>query len=256
MSEPDVERSTTSEMTDPRTSTFACVRSDDGVEAVTLRLRGRVEGEAADRLREALLTALGDARLVVLDLHELEAIDSSGVHAIVHADRAAEADHRRLVLVRAPPQVDAIFRFEGRDGVLTIIDNAAAAKALIDTAAGEEVLPGAMAVDVRRVAGAWGTAQRIACNGEIDGASVPQLQSAVATLEPGDVVVDLSRATFMDSTGLAVLLASVSHIVSGGWRAAVVCPPGPVYDLIRMTDLVGPLYVVADEPAAWRMLTR
>lgn len=255
MSEPDAERSTAGEIAESRAPTFACVRTDDGVEAVTLRLRGRLEAEAADHLQEALLAALVDARLVVLDLHELEAIDARGVYVIVHANRSAEADRRRLVLVRAPPQVDPAFRLDGHDRALTIIDTYARVEAIGDTATAQ-ILRGALEVDTTQVSGAWGTAQRIACRGEIDLATVPQLQAAVAALGPGDVIVDLTRTTFMDSTGLTVLLATVSHIVAGGRRAAVVCPPGPVYDLIRMTDLVGPLYVVADEPAAQRMLAR
>lgn len=140
----------------------------------------------------------------------------------------AEPDAERSTAVRAPTQVDEAFRLEGRDGALTIIDL--------------EVVPGA-----------WAQPQRLACRGEIHGGTVAQLQAAVATLEPGDVIVDLGPATSMDSIGLSVLLATVNHVVSGGHRIAVVCPPGPVYDLIRMTDLVGSLHVVADEPEAERM---
>jgi anti-anti-sigma factor len=57
----------------------------------------------------------------------------------------------------------------------------------------------------------------ISVAGELDVATAPELSRALATLE-GDVIVDLSRATFADPCGLHVLLAARA----GGCRLRVV----------------------------------
>jgi anti-sigma B factor antagonist len=42
--------------------------------------------------------------------------------------------------------------------------------------------------------------------GEVDLATAPQLREALAAFGPSEVVLDLSELTFMDSSGLGVLL--------------------------------------------------
>ena len=62
------------------------------------------------------------ARLVVLDLRELEFMDSAGAHALAsHAVRARKAG-RRLVLLRGPAIVDSMLALAGCSGDLEIDD--------------------------------------------------------------------------------------------------------------------------------------
>lgn len=90
--------------------------------------RCRVQGELdiasapaleADVLRELCLPA----SVLVIDLQELEFLDSSGLRALLLAQGHAEQAGARLVLVPGPPQVQAIFEvaevaswFEFADG--------------------------------------------------------------------------------------------------------------------------------------------
>jgi anti-anti-sigma factor len=68
--------------------------------------------------------------------------------------------------------------------------------------------------------------QRIAVKGELDLAAAPdllrRLDAAIEADPGGDVVVDLRSATFIDSTGLGVLVACRHRSVTAGGTLTVV----------------------------------
>jgi anti-sigma B factor antagonist len=77
--------------------------------------------------------------------------------------------------------------------------------------------------------------------GELDQATVPELKQA---LEPaidagsGSLLVDLSDCAFIDSSGLAALLATRERITATAGRAfAVCCPDTQVRRLLEITGL-------------------
>ena len=72
--------------------------------------------------------------------------------------------------------------------------------------------------------------------GELDMASAPQLEEALVDFEEGSVAVDLRGATFMDSTGLRVLLGARSRLVESGGSLILVYGDGPVQ---RVLDITG-----------------
>ncbi|MEZ5714640.1 MAG: STAS domain-containing protein [Paracoccaceae bacterium] len=90
----------------------------------------RIDAAAAirfkDRMRE--LTA-GGAPHVVLELSEVEFIDSSGLGAIVAAMKQLGAT-RRLDLAGLTPTVDRVFRLTRMDSVFTIHDSLAEVRAV------------------------------------------------------------------------------------------------------------------------------
>jgi anti-sigma B factor antagonist len=75
--------------------------------------------------------------------------------------------------------------------------------------------------------------------GEVDIATTPQLGAAIdAALASGtrELCVDLTQTTFMDSSGLHVLLEANRRAAEVGCELTIVCPPGPV---ARVLDLSG-----------------
>jgi anti-sigma B factor antagonist len=68
----------------------------------------------------------------------------------------------------------------------------------------------------------------LAVAGELNALSAPKLGRRLMRLTtPGAsrvVVVDLSAATFIDSTGLGVILDALRNLAGGGGRLALVCP--------------------------------
>jgi anti-sigma B factor antagonist len=89
-------------------------------------------------------------------------------------------------------------------------------------------------------------------SGEIDFASVPTLADAIdSALGDGalELWIDLSPTSFMDSSGLRLLLELWRRLSQVNRRLAIICPRGPVrrvFDVAGFSDRL-PLF---DEPAA------
>jgi anti-anti-sigma factor len=63
------------------------------------------------------------APLVVIDLSELQFIDSSGLAMLVKADNDAKAGGRRLMVVRGPHQVQHLLELTGLAERLELVDS-------------------------------------------------------------------------------------------------------------------------------------
>jgi anti-anti-sigma factor len=89
-------------------------------DAYTLALSGELDIASCTELEEELdLAEMSSVKLIVLDLRELDFIDSSGLHAIVNAHRHVAG---RLIVVRGPSQVQRMFELCALDELLTIVD--------------------------------------------------------------------------------------------------------------------------------------
>jgi anti-anti-sigma factor len=77
----------------------------------------------------------------------------------------------------------------------------------------------------------------VSLHGEHDLASSETLRAALAPLL-GDLVVDLSDCTFMDSTVIAVLLGKCYDLRDEGRRLELVLPPENAA-ISRVVDVVG-----------------
>lgn len=89
--------------------------------------------------------------------------------------------------------------------------------------------------------------------GELDVAASPELSEKlnhVIRQEAGDVVVDLSRVSFVDSTGLAVLLNALRRLTRARRRMAVVIGGGAVQRAFEVTRLHWTFDVFEDVDAA------
>jgi anti-sigma B factor antagonist len=89
--------------------------------------------------------------------------------------------------------------------------------------------------------------------GEIDGLTAPQLGRRLLGLaEEGkkDVVVDLTAVTFMDSTGIGVLLNALRQLGSRHGHLVLVCPTERVLRPFEITGLTGHLPIFRTREAA------
>lgn len=101
-----------------------------------------------------------------------------------------------------------------------------------------------------------GSACRIAVTGEIDVYTSPQLkQSLVAAVNEGclDIVVDLEGVTFIDSSGLGVLVSGLRRVKERGGSMRVVCTRDQVLKIFRITglDKVFPVFASVEEAQAF-----
>lgn len=76
----------------------------------------------------------------------------------------------------------------------------------------------------------------VTVSGEVDIGSKPDLAAALAP--SGDpLLVDLAAVTFMESAGVAALVAARQAVDGHGYRLAIVCRPGGSVE--RLLDLTG-----------------
>lgn len=86
----------------------------------------------------------------------------------------------------------------------------------------------------------------VSLRGEIDAHTAPKLGSRLFGLaEDGNrgVVVDLSGVTFMDSTGIGVLVNALRHLKQRRCKMVIVCPSARVLRPFQVTGLVGHLTI-------------
>lgn len=68
----------------------------------------------------------------------------------------------------------------------------------------------------------------------------PKVKERILDLLEGGaakLVIDLEHVTFMDSTGLGVLVGALRRLAERGGSLALVCPQGPVLRVMEVTGL-------------------
>jgi anti-anti-sigma factor len=95
-------------------------------------------------------------------------------------------------------------------------------------------------------------AVRIALSGELDISTAPRVEEELERVEPDGpavLVLDLRAVSFMDSTGLRLIVSADGRAREQGRRLAVVRGPETVQRIFRVTRLEERLDMV-DDPAA------
>jgi anti-sigma B factor antagonist len=90
----------------------------------------------------------------------------------------------------------------------------------------------------------------IEVSGELDLATVPRLSATVG--EHADarlLVLDLNRVTFIDSTGVRVLIEADRACAGSGSRLVVLAGGGPVRRVLDLCELDGRLALATDHPS-------
>lgn len=101
---------------------FTIDRADDTVQVV-LRLKGDLDLYTSPQLDDALVGVEGEKwPIIVLDMRELEFIDSMALRLVMRTQARAEQDGRRVVLVRGPAFLDRVLSLSGLAQHLEIVD--------------------------------------------------------------------------------------------------------------------------------------
>jgi anti-anti-sigma factor len=88
-----------------------------------LVLSGELDLACAGELETSLLQLeSSEPPILVLDLRELDFMDSTGLRSVIAADARARERGARLVIVRAPEEVDRVFRLTRMDQHLELVD--------------------------------------------------------------------------------------------------------------------------------------
>lgn len=98
------------------------VRSAD--RAAVIAVGGELDLASAPALEQELeRAATSGADLVIVDLRELQFIDSTGLGLLIKAHRQAEAAGRKFAVVRGGRQVQRLLDVTGIEQRLTLVDS-------------------------------------------------------------------------------------------------------------------------------------
>jgi len=98
------------------------VQTEETADGLLIRLIGEMDMSNVDQARKPILAAMQDQvpRPVVIDLSELEFIDSSGIRLLLEAEAASRADSNRLSFRGVREEVAQVLRVTGVDEKLSI----------------------------------------------------------------------------------------------------------------------------------------
>ena len=120
---------------------FVCRLVDRGCGVAWVHLAGELDIASAPRLERMLVRSELQAPLVMLDLRQLTFMDSSGLRVVVHASMRARCTGNRLVLIRAPRQVQRLLALTGAAETIESVelgDSEPAIQALLHLARAEQ----------------------------------------------------------------------------------------------------------------------
>ena len=110
-------------MGSPAWQPFSVTVTADGDRA-TVAFRGELDLSGVDRARQAIEEAQSTrATLLVLDLHELEFIDSTGLEVMLRAARRAQDEGRRLIVQRPSSYVRRLLALTAIDQSLDVVED-------------------------------------------------------------------------------------------------------------------------------------
>ena len=91
--------------------------------AVVLTISGELDLRTSPQLEERLTRAFdAGAELVILDLRQIEFMDSTGLRVLLSAHQRAHDTGRRFALVRGADQVERVLTLTGVRDLLTVVD--------------------------------------------------------------------------------------------------------------------------------------
>ena len=96
------------------------INSQQYGDTVVIRLGGEFDMAVEEHFDRNLERLAADAKMIVVDLSELQFIDSSGLRALLRAWRRSEADGASMAVVPGDGQVRHTMALTGVDDVLPI----------------------------------------------------------------------------------------------------------------------------------------
>src|SRR3954468_10832253 len=95
-----------------------------------------------------------------------------------------------------------------------------------------------------------GTLPSVRLAGEIDVASARDLNASLGELvgtPARAAIIDVRDVTFMDTTAVGALVRTSERLRRQSRSLILVCPPGPVYDVLEKSALLDRFLVMPDE---------
>ena len=89
-----------------------------------IAVSGELDLASSPALQEELdRVSASDAEMLIIDLRELDFMDSTGLSVLVRAHQRAEEQGRQLAVVKGPQQVQRLLSLTGVSDRMTVVDN-------------------------------------------------------------------------------------------------------------------------------------
>tara|TARA_E500000318_G_scaffold1676_2_gene2158 strand:- start:3567 stop:3917 length:351 start_codon:yes stop_codon:yes gene_type:complete len=109
-------------MANPQSTYIAIERPEQGI--VVLSPNSDIDMSRSPELRSVLRQEMsGDTHKVVIDLDDVEYMDSSGLATLVEAMRNAGSSNAKIVICNMSTKVSAIFEIARLDSFFSIVDS-------------------------------------------------------------------------------------------------------------------------------------
>jgi N-acetylglucosaminyldiphosphoundecaprenol N-acetyl-beta-D-mannosaminyltransferase len=169
---------------------------------------------------------------VMFDLSDTVFADSTGVGVLIRLRRRARELGYQFILVAACPSIAAALKLMKLDEFFTMQASLSGARMLMENAARVPVV----------TSGVKEMELQIRWTGEVTALNAVELgvftESELSQISPGmNVVIDLSRVTFVDSTGIGLMLRFKKNLLRSGLNLQFANATGPVLNAIRHTRL-------------------
>jgi anti-sigma B factor antagonist len=92
--------------------------------ATVIAITGELDLASSPALQKEIDRAqASDATLLIIDLRQLDFMDSTGLSVLVRAHQRADEQGRRLAMVKGPQQVQRLLSLTGVADRLTVVDS-------------------------------------------------------------------------------------------------------------------------------------
>ena len=92
-------------------------------QATVIAVSGELDLASSPALQEELdRVSASESDLLIIDLRDLDFMDSTGLSVLVRAHQRAEQEGRRLAMVKGPQQVQRLLSLTGVADRLTLVD--------------------------------------------------------------------------------------------------------------------------------------
>ena len=169
---------------------------------------------------------------VMFDLSGTVFIDSTGIGTLIRLRKRARELAHQFYLIAPRPPVEAALRMMKLDEFFTVQASVAGACILMESLARSPVVS----------SGVQETELQIRWSGEVTALNAIDLgvytESELSQTSSGmTVVIDLSRVTFVDSTGIGLMLRFKKNLKRRDIQLKFINPSGPVRNVLRHTRL-------------------
>ncbi|MGZ8937895.1 MAG: WecB/TagA/CpsF family glycosyltransferase [Limisphaerales bacterium] len=219
----------------PKIQTPAEVRTASTTPFQVLTLPPRLDFEEVHRIRHEMEATLLSPTPVVLDLKNVEFIDSTGVGLLIRLQKRARTGDHQLILANVPDNVErALELMRLNDFFITVSDLQAAEAHVRETGKYS-------AVQLR--AHPSSPFPAVVWNGELTAANAEEIwistmdHLAARSLVQRALTIDLSKLTFLDSTGLSVMIRTRKYATRQGMKIQFVGARPNVLNVIRLSRL-------------------